>query len=142
MHPILQIALGVLATVSALASAVAAFMALTTAREALAFQKRLSKHQDSLFLLRATIAILWRLKRILDNPIEASDDEFGAMDRLHAEITSNTDALTQWGVLAPRESALFGARSRGKTVDQMSISNEEVDREIKRLQAKVDEIFS
>ena len=141
MHPILQIALGVLATVSALASAVAAFMALTTAREALAFQKRLSKHQDSLFLLRATIAILWRLKRILDNPIEASDDEFGAMDRLHAEITSNTDALTQWGVLAPRDSA-FGARSRSETVDQMSISVEEVDREIKRLQAKVDEIFS
>jgi hypothetical protein len=142
MHPALQIALGVLATISAIASAVAAFKALATAREALSFQKRLSRHQDALFLLRATIAALWRLKRVLDNPLDASDEEFGAMEHVHAEIKSNIQALTQRGVLAPRDSPLFGANSCGEIIDQMNVSNEEIDLEIKRLQAKIDEIFS
>ncbi|WP_170162272.1 hypothetical protein [Caldimonas tepidiphila] len=141
LHPILQIALGILATVSAIASAIAAFKALTTAREALAFQKRLSRHQEALFLLRVTIAALWRLKRVLGNPLQASDEEFVDMDRVHAEIKSNIDALIQWGVLTPRDSALFSATSRGEIIDQMTISNEEIDIEIKRLQAKIDEIL-
>lgn len=142
MHPALQITLAVLATLAALGSAIAAWKAQTAAREALAFQKRLSKHQDSLFLLRSTIASLWQLKRILGNPIEARDKEFEALESIHRQIKSNLESLTQSGTLLPRESSLFEAQSFGEIVDQMPSANEELDDEIKRLQTKINEIFS
>ncbi|AXO62488.1 hypothetical protein DZC76_15445 [Pseudomonas sp. phDV1] len=142
MHPALQITLAALATLAAIASAVAAWKAQTAAREALDFQKRLSKHQDSLFLLRSTIASLWQLKRILGNPIEARDDEFMALESIHRQIKRNLESLTQSGTLPPRESSLFEAQSFGEIVDQIPSANEEIDHEIKRHQAKIDEIFS
>lgn len=142
MHPALQITLAVLATLAALASAVAAWKAQIASREALDFQKRLSKHQDSLFLLRSTIASLWQLKRILGNPIEARDDEFEAIESIHRQIKGNLESMTQSGTLLPRESGLFEAQSFGEIVDQMPSAREEIDHEIKRLQAKIDEIFS
>ena len=142
MHPALQITLAALATLAAIASAVAAWKAQAAAREALDFQKRLSKYQDSLFLLRSTIASLWQLQRILSNPIEARDDEFKALESIHRQIKRNLESLTQSGTLLPRESSLFEAQSFGEIVDQMPSANEEIDHEIKRLQAKIDEIFS
>jgi len=142
MHPALQITLAVLATVAAIASSVAAWKSQIAAREALDFQKRLSKHQDSLFLLRSTIGSLWQLKRILASPAEASDDEFGALESIHRQIKRNLESLTQSGTLLPRQSRLFAAQSFGEIVDQMPASNEEIDLDIQRLQAKIDEIFS
>jgi hypothetical protein len=142
MSPALQITLAALATLAAIASAVAAWKAQTAAREALDFQKRLSKHQDSLFLLRSTIASLWQLKRILGNPIEAPDDEFEALESIHRQIKRNLESLTQSGTFLPLQSSLFEAQSFGEIVDQMPSANEEIDHEIKRLQAKIDEIFS
>lgn len=142
MHPALQITLAILATVAALASAVAAWKAQTAAREALAFQKRLSKHQDSLFLLRSTIANLWQLKRILASPAEVSDDEFVALESVHNQIKRDLQSLTRSGTLLPRESRLFAVQSFGEIVDQMPHANDEIGLEIQRLQAKIDEIFS
>ena len=142
MHPALQITLAILATIAAIASAVAAWKAQTAAREALDFQKRLSKHQDSLFLLRSTIANLWQLKRILVNPYEVSDDEFTELESVHRQIKRDLENLTRSGTLLPRESKLFAAKSFGEIVDQMPASNEEIGLEIRRLQAKIDEIFS
>ena len=94
MHPAVQIILGVLATIAAIASAISAWKAQTSARESLNFQKRLSKHQDSLFLLRSTIASLWQLKRVLANPLDASDNEFEAIESLHRQIKENLSSLT------------------------------------------------
>lgn len=51
MDPKVQIALAFLATVAAIASAIAAWKAQTAAKESLNFQKRLAKYQDALFLL-------------------------------------------------------------------------------------------
>ena len=142
MHPALQIALAILATVAAIASAVAAWKAQTAAREALDFQKRLLRHQDSLFLLRSTIANLWQLKRILATPEEVSDDEFGELGSVHRQIKRDFESLTRSGTLQPRDSKLFAAKSFGEIVDQLPVSNEEIGLEIRRLQAKIDEIFS
>ncbi|GAB1406959.1 hypothetical protein MASR1M8_08780 [Thermomonas brevis] len=142
MHPALQVTLAVLATLAAIASAVSAWKAQTAAREALNFQKRLSKHQDSLFLLRSTIISLWQLKRVIGNPMDASDDEFGAIESLHRQVKDNLDSLALTGVVPPRRSMLFAARSLGEIVDQMPVANGEIDLEIKRLQSKIDEIFS
>lgn len=141
MHPALQITLALLATLAAIASAVAAWKAQTAAGKALDFQKTLSKHQDSLFLLRSTLEILWQLKRIFASPLEVSDEEFGTLESLHRQIKTNLDSLTQSRILLPRQSRLFEAQSFGEIVDQMTRS-EEIDSEIKRLQAKIDEIFS
>lgn len=142
MHPALQITLGLLATLAAIASAVAAWKAQTAAHEALNFQKRLSKHQDSLFLLRTTIESLWQLKRVLASPVEVSDEEFGSLEGLHQQIKANIESLNRSGVLPSRQSNLFEAQSFGEIVDQIPAANDEIDQEINRLQAKIDEIFS
>lgn len=142
MDPALQVTLAVLATVAAIASSVAAWKAQTAAHAALDFQKKLSKHQDSLFLLRSTIASLWQLKRILAKPAEVSDDEFGELESTHRQIRANLESLTQSDTLPPRQSRLFAAQSFGEIVDQVPSANGEIDIEIKRLQAKIDEIFS
>lgn len=68
MQPSLQIALGILATVAAIASAIAAWKSQVAANEALNFQRKISKHQDSLLILRSTLDALFQLKRILINP--------------------------------------------------------------------------
>lgn len=142
MHPALQISLAILATLAAVSSAVAAWKAQSAARETLDFQKRLSKHQDSLFLLRSTIESLWRLRRILVNPLSSPDDDFDAMEEIHRQIRSNLESLTQSGILPSRRSVLFAADSFAEIVDQMPVASGEIDAEIKRLQAKINDIFS
>ncbi|MGY0561689.1 hypothetical protein ACW7G2_13330 [Luteimonas sp. A277] len=142
MDPALQIALAVLATVAAIASSIAAWKAQSAAREALEFQKRLAKYQDALFLLRSTLERLWQLKRVLSNPLAAPDDDFDALESIHREIRSNLQSLSQSDVLPARRSMLFSADSFAEIVDQMHVAMGEIDREIKRIQAKINEIFS
>ena len=142
MHPALQITLAILATIAAIASAIAAWKAQVSSRQALDFQKRLAKHQDSLFLLRSTIDRLLQLKRILADPLLASDEEFGELENIHRQIRTNLQSLTQSKVISSRDSLIFKAESFGEIVDQMIIANEEIDREVNHLQAKIDEIFS
>ena len=142
MHPALQITLGVLATIAAIASAIAAWKSQVSSHQALEFQKRLARHQDSIFLIRSTIDRLLQLKRILANPLLASDEEFGEVENIHRQIQKNLESLAQSNVIPPSDSLLFKAESFGEIIDQMTISNEEIDREVSRLKAKIDEIFS
>ena len=136
------IVLAVMATIAAIASSIAAFKANSTANSALNFQKNLSKYQDALFLLRSTSADLWRLKRILENPLAAQDDEFNSFDNLHRKIRGNMESLEETGVLARRDSKFFSADSRAEMIDEMPNSSLEIDTEIKRLQQRIDEIFA
>lgn len=138
----IQIILAVMATIAAIASAIAAWKVQTTASNALEFQKKLSKHQDSLFLLRSTISSLWQLKRILEEPLAAGDDEFGSFDNIHTQIGQNLESLIQAGVIQRRSFSFFAARSRAQIVDRMPFASQEIDIEIKRLEAKINEIFS
>lgn len=142
MHPGLQITLAILATFAAIASAIAAWRSQVSSRQALDFQKRLAKHQDSLFLLRSTIDRLLQMKRILADPLLASDDEFGELESIHRQIRTNLQSLTQSKVISSRDSPLFKAESFGEIVDHMNIANEEIDGEVNHLQSKIDEIFS
>ena len=142
MHPALQITLAILATIAAIASAIAAWTSQISAREALNFQKKLSKNQDSLFLIRSTIELLWQLRRILANPLEVSDEEFTGLENTHRQIKANLESLTRSGALPARESKLFDAISLGEVVDRMPSAGHEIELEINRLQTKINEIFS
>lgn len=98
MQPSLQIALGILATVAAIASAIAAWKSQVAANEALNFQRKISKHQDSLLILRSTLDALFQLKRILINPSDISDEEFMSLEKIHGLIKKNIDALERGGI--------------------------------------------
>lgn len=142
MDPKVQIALAFLATVAAIASAIAAWKAQTAAKESLNFQKRLAKYQDALFLLRSTLEKLWILKRVLTEPLGVRDEDINSLESMHGEIRSSLDSLVQSEVLLARRSMLFSARSFAEIVDQMPVARGEIDLEIKRIQAKINEIFS
>jgi len=133
VNPAIQIILAIMATIAAIASAITAWKAQTTASNALEFQKKLSKHQHSLFLLRSTISSLWQLKRILEEPLAADDDEFGSFDNIHHQISQNLESLIQSDVIKRRSSSFFAASSRAQIVDKMPVASREIDLEIKLL---------
>lgn len=139
---LITIAVPILATIAAIASAVAAWKSQTAARQALEFQKKLSRHQDDLLLLRSTKETLFQLRRVLVNPWEASDEDFLAMESTHSLVKRNLESLYQSGALAGELPAFFQVQGRAQIVDLMAVAVPEIDREIKRLQAKIDEIFT
>lgn len=142
MNPAIQIILAIMATIAAIASAITAWKAQITASNALEFQKKLSKHQDSIFLLRSTISSLRQLKRILEKPLAADDDEFESFDDIHHQISRNLKSLIQSGVIKRRSSSFFAASSRAQIVDEMPVGSREIDIEIKLLEESINEIFS
>lgn len=143
MHPALQIALGILATIAAIASAVAAWKSQVAANESLNFQKKLSKHQDSLLLLRSTLDSLWQLKKILKNPHDVSDEEFINLESIHSQIKTNLKLLERAGIsFNENNSEILKASSFGEIVDKINNSEIELELITKSIQRKVDEIFA
>ncbi len=142
VNPNIQVILAVMAVVAAIASAIAAWASQATARSSLNFQKRLSRHQEDLFLLRSTILSLWQLKTVLEDPLGADDDEFSAFHEVHRQITRNIESLARTGVMPRRESSFFSASSRSEIIDEMPNARDEIELEIKRLESKINEIFS
>lgn len=139
---VITIVVPALATIAAIASAVAAWKSQTAAWQALEFQKKLSRHQDDLILLRSTKETLYQLKRVLMNPWEASDDDFLAMEVTHSSVKRNLESLYQSGALIGELPEFFQVQGRAQIVDLMAAADPAIDQEIKRLQAKIDEIFS
>lgn len=137
-----ELILTVMATIAAIASAITACKAHTTASNALDFQKKLSKHQDSIFLLRSTISSLWQLKRIIEAPLAADDEEFESFDKIHRQIRLNLESLFLDGTLQRLNPSFFTEHSRAEIIDKMPDAIGEINFEIKRLMAKINEIFS
>lgn len=106
-NAVVTIAVPILATIAAVASAVAAWKSQTAATEALEFQKKLTRHQDDLILLRSTKETLFQLKRVLVNPFEASDEDFLAMESTHSLVKRNLESLYQSGALIGEIPAFF-----------------------------------
>ena len=142
MSPTIQFILSIMATVAAISSAIAAWKAHTTASNTLDFQKKLSKHQDSVFLLRSTISSLWQLKRIIEAPLAADDEEFESFDKIHRQIRLNLESLFLDGTLQRLNPSFFTEHSRAEIIDKMPDAIGEINFEIKRLMAKINEIFS
>lgn len=111
MSPTIQFILGIMSTIAAISSANAAWRAHTTASNTLDFQKKLSKHQDSVFLLRSTISSLWQLKRIIEAPLAADDEEFESFDKIHRQIRLNLDSLFLDGTLQRLNPSFFTEHS-------------------------------
>jgi hypothetical protein len=142
VDPTIQVILAIMATVAAIASAITAWKAQVTANSALNFQKLLSKHQEDLFLLRSTISRLWRLKTVLEDPLAADDAELSTFDSIRHQIRNDLEILGRSGVIKRQYSSFFDAQSRAAIVDQMPNATREIDVVIKRLEAKISEIFS
>lgn len=141
MDPNIQILLGVLATITSIAAAIAAWMSFATSRSALKFQKKLAKHQDSLFLMRSTLSDLRNLKRILDNPLASSDDDYSSLEIIHHKIRTGLNALFEAGMLEKRASSFFEAQSRAEIIDALPIFNTEIEIETKRIEQKINDLF-
>ena len=137
----LEITLIVMATTAAIASAIAAWRSYLTSESALSFQKKFSRNQSAIARLHSIITKLRCLKSILVNPLAASDEKFQSMESLHLEIKSALEGLSEEGIVKPRESEFFNALSFAEIVDQQPVAAEEIDKEIKRLEAKINEIF-
>lgn len=137
-----ELILTVMATIAAIASAITACKAHTTASNALDFQKKLSKHQDSIFLLRSTISSLWQLKRIVEAPLAADDNEFESFDKIHRQIRRNLESLALEGAVQRLNSGFFADHSRAELAYEMQHAISAIDIEIQRLMAKINEIFS
>lgn len=137
-----QILLGIMATVAAIASAIAAWKSRSIAKSALDFQKALARHQQDIFLMRDTISKLWQLKRLIENPLASDDDEFNRLHSIHVQIRQNISSLTESGVIESRESRFFSPLSWAEIVDEMPDESREINIEINRLEAKINQIFS
>lgn len=131
-----------LSALSAFAAAVAAWGSHKSARDTLAFQKRLAKHQDSLFLLRSTIESLWQHKRIFSDPLAAPDLDFANLVDAHSLIKRKMRDLVESGVLLPRDSGFFNASTEIEIAARIGEAVEEIDKEIQRMQAKINEIYA
>lgn len=130
------------AAVGALASAIAAWKSYRTSENALKFQKKYSRNQRSIARIQAIITKLRCLKSILLNPLESSDEKFKSLESLYCEIKSELEGLVEAGVLPPRKSKFFEAKSFAEIVDQQPLADDEIDKEIERLEEKIDEIFA
>lgn len=138
-----QILLGLLATIAAIASAVAAWKASVTSQRQFAFHKKWTGSEDDLFLMRLTLKNLRRLKRIADNPLAVHDEDFLAIERIYSDIKTDLEHLFDKGALAPRESTFFDKPTFAKAIgDKAGIAAEAIEREIIRIQTKIDKIFS
>lgn len=93
-------------------------------------------------MLRSTIESLWLHKRVLSGPLDASDGEFQNILKTHLSIKRNLGDLIQSNVLLPRKSKFFDASSVAEIVDQLPAAAGEIEKEIQRLQAKINEIFA
>ncbi|BCX53881.1 hypothetical protein FSY45_22550 [Comamonas sp. Z1] len=136
------IAVPILATIAAVASAIAAWKSQIAATQALEFQKKLTRHQDDLILLRSTKETLFQLRRVLVNPWEASDEDFLAMESTHSVVKRNLESLYQSGALIGELPAFFQVQGRAQIVDLIPHSLPAIDQEIRKLQGKIDEIFA
>lgn len=141
MSPTLQILLGLLATIAAIASAVAAWKSFITSQSALDFQKKLSKSQDDLFVTRLTLTNLRRLKRIIASPLAASDEDFSSTEQLYLEIKKDLEHLSENSALPPRGVSFFAASSLAEVIDDRGVATEEIDVEIKRIETKINGLF-
>lgn len=143
MSPCIQIVIGIMAAIAAIASAIAAWKAQSIASKSFDLQKKISKHQEGIFLLRTTISSLWQLKRILGQPpLAASDDEFSSFHNIHRQIRLNLESLVQSRTIEETQSSFFSDLSRAEIVDNLPHANQAIDIEIKRLEFRVNEIFT
>jgi hypothetical protein len=131
-----------MAAIAAIASAIAAWKAQSIASKSFDLQKKISKHQEGIFLLRTTISSLWQLKRILGQPLAASDDEFSSFHNIHRQIRLNLESLVQSRTIEETQSSFFSDLSRAEIVDNLPHANQAIDGEIKRLEVRVNEIFA
>jgi hypothetical protein len=106
------------------------------------FQKTLARHQQDIFLMRDTISKLWQLKRLIENPLASDDDEFNQLHNIHVQIRQNISSLTESGVIESRESRFFSPLSWAEIVDEMPDGSQEINIEINRFEAKINQIFS
>jgi hypothetical protein len=72
----------------------------------------------------------------------ASDDDFLAIEVTHSSVKRNLESLYQSGALIGELPAFFQVKGQAQIVDLMAAADPAIDQEIKRLQAKIDEIFS
>lgn len=131
-----------MATIAAIASSIAAWKSYRTGENALQFQKQFAKNQRNIGRIQAIIINLRRLRSILTNPLGTSDDEFNSLESLHLEIKSELEDLVEAGVIQPTKTALFQASSFGEIIDQQTHAGGEIDKEIRRLEQKIDEVFA
>lgn len=142
MSPSIQLITGILAAIAAIASAVAAWKAQSIAQRSFDLQQKITMHQADIFLMRSTISALWQLKRILGQPLAVSDEDFGSFDKIHCQIRMNLESLAQMRAIEDPRSTFFSDLSRAEIVDQLPQANQAIDTEIKRLESKINEIFS
>lgn len=125
-----------ISVIASVDTAVAACKTQNYERESLSRQKRSSKNQDSLPLMKSTVASLDKAMKILAYPLKSSDDDFNGYDALIAEIESNLEKLGEMGVVLSDVSILFLDRNNViVTAEQMGVI-------IKKLKEKIDEIMS
>ncbi len=143
MSPYIQVVIGIMATIAAIASAIAAWKAQSIASKSFELQKKISKHQGDIFLLRTTISNLWQLKRILEKPQSASDYEFNSLHNIHRQIRLSLESLVQSHIAEEAQSSFFSEDiSWNEIVGNLPNANEAIDLEIRHLETKINEIFS
>lgn len=142
MSPLIQLTIAILATVAAIASAVAAWKAQAIAFRSFDLQKKITKHQQDIFLIRSTISSLWQLKRTLSQPLAASDNDVAALDNTLRQIRLNLESLSQSGTTKEETSAILSNISWTEIARSMPKNINEIDLNIKQLEKKLDDIFS
>lgn len=142
LNQCLQILLASLATIAAIASAVAAWKSSVISQNALDFQKKWAKHQNDVFALRLTLANLNRLKRILSNPLAASDDEVSSIDLIYLEIKNDLSLLTENTTLSQGRSAFLAASSLADLIQDKDAARNLIDTEIRMIETTISHLFS
>jgi hypothetical protein len=141
LNQFLQILLGSLATVAAIASAVAAWKSSVLSQSALDFQKKLAKHQNDVFALRLTLTNLNRLKRIIRNPLATSDDEFSVVELIYLEIKNDLDRLTENTSLPLGRSAILVSSSLTDLIQDKDAAANLIDTEMKMIEATISDLL-
>lgn len=141
MNEILQLALAFLATIAAIASAVAAWKSYVASQGALAYQKKYTKHQADVFALRLAHTNLSRLKRILRNPLAASDEDFSSVDLIYLEIKNDLERLSENNILPTGRSAFLAASSLAELLYDKGAAVSKIDIEIKMIEATINDLI-
>lgn len=141
LNQFLQILLALLATIAAIASAVAAWKSFVISQNALDFQKKLAKHQDDVFALRLILTNLYRLKRLLGNPLAASDGDFSSVELIYLEIKNDLDRLTESATLPHGRSALLATSSLADLIQDRNSTIRLLDTEIRMIETTISDLL-
>ena len=129
------------ATIAAIASALAAWMSYRTSVQSLRFQKNIAKNQIHLQKLNSATTRLNSLKDILNNIFGSSDEKFISIDPLYLEIKSDLQALEKSGILKEKPSKFFSASSLCEALTLSINCHDEINHELGWIENAINELF-